>query len=100
MGALTWSGYYGFRRGAEDGQAGGLPHFLRKGADRAGFVFVNVEDGIEFGDLEQVLHPLVEVEQLHLTAVIGHRGEARDQLTDPRTVDVRDIAQVEQDFLL
>jgi len=100
MDALACSGYGSFRRSAEHGQADGLPHALRKGADGAGFVFVNIEDGVEFGDLQQVLHPFVEVEQLQLTAVVGYRGEARDQLTDPRAVDIRDIAQVKQDFLL
>src|ERR1035441_10199970 len=61
---------------------------LHEAADGARLVFVNIEDGVELRDLEQVLDPLVEVEQLQCAAAIGYRGESGYQLTDPRAVDL------------
>src|SRR5690349_16378521 len=74
--------------------------WLREAADRGCFVFVNVEDGVELGDLQQILDALSEIEELQLSAAVGHGGETRHQLADPRAVDIRHIAQVQQDLLI
>ena len=73
---------------------------LRETADRGGFVFVNVEDGIEFRDLEQIPDSLGEVEELQLAAAIRHRGEPGHEFADPRAIDVGHIREVEQDLLV
>src|ERR1017187_6343663 len=99
---LSWSVIP--RRGAtpltDDKNRFVCPTRSRKAADGAGFVFVNVEDGIQLGDLQQVLHPLVQVEQLQLPAAVGHGGKARYQLADPRAVDIGNVPEVEQDLFL
>lgn len=53
-----------------------------KTAQRGAFVVVHVEDGVELGDLEQVVHFFGQVEQLEFPAVIFHGGEAAHQLAD------------------
>ena len=37
---------------------------LREAADSGGFVFEYFKNGIKLGDLEQILYPLIQVEQL------------------------------------
>ena len=77
-------------------------HRIGKGADEAGgyrpletmeillaerlyggrFVVFHVEDGIELGDLQQVVNFLGEVEQLEFAALVFHGGVGADQLAD------------------
>src|SRR5215469_4231016 len=68
--------------------------------DRLAFVVLDVEDGVELGDLEQVVNFLGEVEQLELAALVANGSERADQLADSGAVDVGHVAEVEQDFLL
>src|SRR6185437_9078629 len=66
---------------------------------RGGLIIPYVEHGIEFGDLEQIMHLLGEVEQLQLSALIANGGESADQFTDPGAVNISNVAQVQQDLL-
>src|SRR5215472_2379990 len=68
--------------------------------DRLALVVLDVEDGVELGDLEQVVNFLGEVEQLELAALVANGSERADQLADTGAVDVGHVAEVEQDFLL
>ena len=72
---------------------------LLEGADCGGLVVPDVEDGVELGDLEEVVDLLGEVEKLEFAAGIFDRGEGADELADARAVDVADVFQVEQDVL-
>src|SRR5208283_1208875 len=70
---------------------------LVEGADGGGLVVPDVEDGVELGDLEQVVDLLGEVEQLELAAGVFDGGECADQLSDAGAIDVADLGEVEQD---
>src|ERR1022692_4271253 len=64
------------------------------------FVFLDIEDGVKLGDLQQVVNFLSEVEELEFAALVLGRGESADQLADTRAVDIVYVAEVEQDFFL
>src|SRR3989442_9241646 len=57
---------------------------LLKAAHGSAFIGVNVKYGEQFGDLEQVVHSLSEVEQLQLPALACDRGIAAHQFADAR----------------
>ena len=54
---------------------------LRKTTHGGSFVVVHLENGVEFGDLQQIFYALIQTEQLQLAAMIGDGGEARNQFT-------------------
>jgi hypothetical protein len=58
------------------------------GGDGAGFVVLHVEDGVELGDLEQVVDFAGQVEQLQLAALVADSGVGAHQLADARAVDL------------
>jgi hypothetical protein len=51
---------------------------LTKGAHSRSFVVFNVENGIELGDLQQVVHFLGQVQQLQFATLIAHGGKGAD----------------------
>src|SRR5579864_7677294 len=61
---------------------------------------MHVENRVELGDLQQVFDPLGEIEQPELPSLVGHRGEAGNQLPNSRAVNIRDLAKVQQEFLM
>src|ERR1700684_1864873 len=63
------------------------------------FVVFDVEDGIELGDVEDVVNFLGEVEELEFASSVADGGEAGDEFADAGAVDVVDIGEVEDDFL-
>lgn len=67
---------------------------------RVELVIFNIENGIELGDVEYVMHFLREIEQLEFAARISDCGKAADQFSDPGAVDVVHRRQVQDDFLL
>jgi hypothetical protein len=73
---------------------------LFEGGDGAGFVVLHVEDGVELGDLQQVVDLAGQVQELEFAALVFGCSEGADQLTDAGAVDVGDIAEVEKDVLL
>src|ERR1019366_3266011 len=67
---------------------------------RPSLVVHYVEHHAQLRNLQQVVNLLGEVRQLQLAALVPHRGKGADQLADARAVDVVDVAQIEEDFLL
>ena len=67
---------------------------------RSEFVVLDVKNGIELRDVENVVNFLGEVHKLELPAILLHRNKAAHQLSDPGTVDVAYFGKIEQDFLL
>ena len=63
------------------------------------FVVFDVEDGVELGDVEDVLDFLGEVEELEFAAIIADGGETADEFSDAGAVEVVDVGEVEDDFL-
>src|SRR5690349_6060872 len=61
------------------------------------FVLANVEDGVELGDVKDVLNFLGEVEKLEFTARVADGRVAADQLSDSGAVDVINASEVEDD---
>src|SRR5579859_2305474 len=53
---------------------------LLEGGDSARFVIVDIENGIELGHLQHILHLLGQVQQLHIGALILGRSECAYQL--------------------
>ena len=54
------------------------------------FVVFDVEDGVELGDVEDVVNFLGEVEELEFSAGIADGGEAADEFSDAGAVEVID----------
>src|SRR6185312_12345712 len=71
-----------------------------EGLDGAGFVVLYVEDGVELGDLEQVVNLFGEVQELQFAALVTRGGVGADELADARAVNVVDVTEIEQDVLL
>ena len=53
---------------------------LLEGTDGAGFVVVDVEDGVELGQLQHIVHLFGEAEQFEACALVLDRGVGADQL--------------------
>src|SRR5262249_26988947 len=77
-----------------------VPLSLLKAVESRLFVLVNLEDGQQLRDHEQVFDFLREVEQLQAASGVLGRRVARDQLAYARAVDVADSAEVEDDLVL
>src|ERR1022692_2021459 len=73
---------------------------FRSALNRRGFVVLYVEDGVEFGDLEQVVHLLGEVKQLEFAALVLGGGEGADQFADAGAIDVVDFGKIQDDLLV
>src|ERR1017187_5930989 len=83
---------------ADAGQAGQL---LRgETSERFRFVGVGLENGHQLGDLHQVFHLLLQVQEFHLAASAGDGGIAADHLAQTGTVDVADLGEIQQDVFL
>ena len=74
------------------GSRGWRGKFSRKAADSLGFVIMNFEDGVELGDLEQVMDPFGEAEEFELAVLAGDGGVAVDKLADAGAIDVANLA--------
>src|SRR5579871_1610614 len=61
---------------------GGWTGLLGERGDCGSLVVLHVEDGVQLGDLEEVMDLFGQVEQLQLAAAVLHRGEGADQLAD------------------
>ena len=55
---------------------------LVKRLHRAGFIISHIEDGVELGDLQQVVHFLGQVQQFEFAALVANRGKGAHQLTN------------------
>src|SRR5574340_918951 len=65
-------------------------------AEGGSFVRMYVENGIELGDLQQVVDFLGEVQELELAAAILDGGVSADEFADPRAVNVIHVGQIQQ----
>lgn len=63
------------------------------------FVVFDVEDGVELGDVEDVVDFFGEGEEFEFAAGVADGGEAADEFADAGGVDVVDVGEVENDFL-
>jgi hypothetical protein len=70
-----------------------------EGFYRGEFVVFDVEDGVELGDVEDVLNFLGEAEEFEFATGVADGGVAADQFADAGGVDVIDIGKIEDDFL-
>src|SRR4051812_33774692 len=62
-------------------------------------VVVDVEDGVELGDLHQVVDALGEIEELQLPAAVLYRCEGTGQLAEAGAVDIGDFSEVQENLL-
>ncbi len=69
--------------------------FLAERLHRAGLVISDVEDGVQLGDLQQVMNFLGQVEQFEFSTLVANRGEGADQLTNPRAIYIGHFAQIQ-----
>ena len=63
------------------------------------FVVFDVEDGVELGDVEDVLNFFAEAVEFEFATGVADGGVAADQFADAGGVDVIDVGEVEDDFL-
>ena len=50
--------------------------------DGRSLVILHVKDGVELGDLEEVVHFLGQVQQLQFAALVAYRGKCAYQLAN------------------
>ena len=70
-----------------------------EGSHGGEFVVFDVEDGVELGDVEDVVNFLGEVEELEFASGVADGSEAADELSDAGAVDIVDAHQVEDNSL-
>jgi hypothetical protein len=80
--------------------ATGVEELAAESSYRRGLVVPYVEDGVQLRILQQVVDRLGQVQQLQLTALVADRSKGPEQGADARTVNVVDVAQVQQDLFL
>src|SRR5499426_4589111 len=73
---------------------------LLKAVESRLFVLVNLEDGQQLRDHEQVFDLFREIEQFQTASCVLGRSVARDKLPYARAVDVADSAEVQDDLVL
>ena len=61
---------------------------------------LDVEDGVELGNVEDVVDFLGEVEEFEFAAGVADCGEAADEFAHAGAVEIVDVGEVEDDFLL
>src|SRR5262245_41048312 len=76
-----------------------IQQVLLKTIERRLFVLVNLEDGQELRDHEQIFDLLREVEQLQAASGVLGRRVARDQFAYTRAVDIADSAEVKDNLV-
>src|SRR5450755_1692536 len=64
--------------------------------DSFSFVFLDVEHGIELGDLQKIVDVLAQIHQLKLAALVAYGGVAAHQLPDAGAIDVAHVGQIQQ----
>lgn len=55
---------------------------LGEASDRVRFFFVDIENRVQLGDLQQILHTFGQAQQLQRAAIVRHRREAGNQFAD------------------
>jgi hypothetical protein len=80
--------------------AGYKENTLTKRCDRCRLIILDFENGIQLGDLEQIVNVLAEVHQLESAAMIADRGVAAHQFPDAGAINVPNVAQIKQNVLV
>src|SRR6202521_6020705 len=70
---------------------------LTVAAQSATLVGVDLEDGEQFGQLQEIVHFLCQVQELQGSASIFHSHIGADKFADARAVDVIDVGQIQKD---
>jgi hypothetical protein len=81
-------------------RGGSLGEEVVEGFYGSEFVVFDIEDGVELGDVENVVNFLGEIEELEFASGVADGSEAADEFSDPGAVEVIDGGEVEDDFLL
>src|SRR5208337_1035101 len=68
--------------------------------DRARLILLNIENGGQPCQLEQIMYSLIQIGEFQLSALVPNRGVSLDQFPDSRTVYVLNLAQVQHDRFL
>jgi hypothetical protein len=71
-----------------------------EGADGGEFVVFDVEDGVELGDVQDVVDLLGEIQELEFASGVADGGETADEFSDAGAVDVIDADEVEDNLFL
>src|SRR5215472_12055986 len=71
---------------------------LVEGPECRGLVFVDVEEGEQASDLQQIADVFMQVHELHFPTVITHTGVVAHELADTGAVNVGYARHVEQDL--
>ncbi len=61
---------------------------------------MDFEDGIELGDLEQILDPFGEAEEFELAVLASDCGVTIDEFSDAGAIDVADLAEIKEELLI
>src|ERR1017187_4210732 len=64
------------------------------------FIVFHIENSVELGDLEQVVHLLGQVQQFEFAALVLGRRVGADKFADAGAVDIVHVAKVQQDLFL
>jgi hypothetical protein len=56
---------------------------LSEAPNRGSLIVEHFENGVKFGDLQQILDPFAQAEQFQLAAVIGYGRETRYHFANP-----------------
>src|ERR1700719_974415 len=74
-----------------------LGGFFVEAAQSRDFVGVHVKNGIQFRNLQQVMHFFGQMQQLQFAAAVLDGGVGAYQFADTGVIDVIDVPQVDQD---
>ena len=69
-----------------------------EGLDGGVLVVVDIEEGVELGELEEILDLGSGAEELEFGGVIARTGESAGELSDAGAVHVGDAREIQQDF--
>ena len=73
---------------------------LLEGLDGGSFVVFHVEDGVQLGDLKQIVDFLGEVQEFEFAALILGSGEGADQFADAGAIDIVNVLKVQNNLLV
>src|SRR6266404_3271377 len=88
------------RRGGDDGEQKPEERDsaeLLVAAQSAILVGVDLEDGEQLGQLQEIVHLFRQLQELQASASIFHSRVGADEFADTRAIDIVDIGQIQQD---
>jgi hypothetical protein len=76
---------------------GRWPAELFEALDGRGLFGVDIENGEEFGDLQEIFDLFGQIQELKFALPAAHGGKAADQLSDAGAVNVINVAKIQKD---